>query len=327
MPHLNRRSFVTRTLATATGTFYIGGIGLHQASAETTAVAQAPGYYRFNIGVFKCLSLSDGYLTLPSRLLARDVPEDLFKKFLRQNYLPTDENISQTNITLVDTGEKRVLFDVGSGPNFQDSAGKLSDLLEIIGIEPDQIDAVIITHAHPDHIWGLIDEFEEAPRFANAHYYINAVEFDFWTASDVLTKLAKPFHPFALGAQRNLKPLSEKMTFIKPGEEIMPGFQIIDSRGHTPGHVSCLVTSNDETLLVTGDALTHFAASFQHPEWMPVTDYEGPLAVTTRKRILDMAATDRLRVIGYHLPFPGVGHVARKDGAYRWVPDGWNWSL
>ncbi len=324
---INRRRFLAGSAVATAGTFMVAGIDADPALAKSGLTEQASGYYRFNIGNFKCASLSDGTLSLPAQFLARDLPKEELEAFLKQYYLPTDTNTSQTNLTLIDTGEKLVLFDVGSGPNFQDSAGKMPDLLETVGISPEDIDAVVITHAHPDHVWGLIDEFEEAPRFPNAHYYINAVEYDFWNSKDILTRLPQQLHSFALGAQRNLKPVADRMTFIKPGKEFIAGFQAVDSSGHTPGHMSYLVTSNNETLLVTGDALTHFVASLQRPQWQPVTDMDGDQAVTTRKKMADMAATDRLRVIGYHFPFPGVGHIGRENGSYRWIPDAWNWGL
>ena len=324
---INRRHFLTRSMMTTAGAFMVAGSGMGPVLARTGLSGQAPGYYRFNIGDFKCACLSDGTLTFPARFIARDLPQDKLESFLKQHYLPSGQNIRQLNLTLVDTGEKLVLFDVGSGPNFQDNAGKLPDVLETMGIAPEDIDAVVITHGHPDHVWGLIDEFEEAPRYANAHYYINAVEYDFWNGDDILTRLPQRLQSFALGAQRNLKPLAERMTFIKPGDEFMTGFQALDTAGHTPGHISYLVTSKDETLLVTGDALTHFVVSLEHPDWQPVTDFDGDLAVKSRKKLIDQAASERLRVIGYHLPFPGVGHISRKDGAYRWIPDAWNWGL
>ena len=324
---INRRRFLTRTLTTAAGALVVTGIDTGPTLAKSGLSEQASGYYRFNIGDFKCASLSDGTLSLPTQFLGRNVPPEKLKELLQQYYLPTDTNTSQTNLTLIDTGDKLVLFDVGSGPNFQDSAGKLPDLLEAINIAPEDIDAVVITHGHPDHVWGLIDEFEEAPRFANAQYYINAVEYDFWNSDDILTKLPAQLHSFALGAQRNLKPITERMTFIKPGEEFITGIQALGTSGHTPGHMSFVVTSNNETLLVTGDALTHFIVSLQQPQWQPVTDMDGDQAVINRQKLADMAATERLRVIGYHFPFPGVGNIGRQQGSYRWIPDAWSWDL
>ncbi len=324
---INRRRFLAGSAAATAGTFMLAGIDASPALAKSGIPEQASGYYRFNIGNFKCASLSDGTLNLPAETLARNLPKEKLEAFLKQYYLPTGTISSQINLTLIDTGEKLVLFDVGSGPNFQDSAGKLPDLLETVGIAPEDIDAVVITHAHPDHVWGLIDEFEEAPRFPNAQYYINAVEYDFWNSADILTKIPPRIHSFALGAQRNLKPIADRITFIKSGEEFITGFQAVDSPGHTPGHMSFLVTSNNETLLVTGDALTHFVASLQHPQWQPAIDLDGDLAVTNRKKLTDMAATERLRVIGYHFPFPGVGNIGREHNTYRWIPDAWNWGL
>ncbi len=324
---INRRRFLATSAAATAGTFMLAGIDPRPALAKSGIPEQASGYYRFNIGDFKCASLSDGTLNLPAEFLARDLPKEKLETFLKQYYLPTGTISSQINLTLIDTGEKLVLFDVGSGPNFQDSAGKLPDLLEAVGIAPEDIDAIVITHAHPDHVWGLIDEFEEAPRFPNAHYYINAVEYDFWNSADILTKLPLRLHSFALGAQRNLKPVADRITFINPGEEFITGLQAVDSPGHTPGHLSFVVTSNNETLLVTGDALTHFIASLQHPQWQPATDLDGNVAVTSRQKLIDMAATERLRVIGYHFPFPGVGNIGREHNTYRWIPDAWNWGL
>ena len=130
----------------------VTGIDAVPALAKSGLSEQASAYYLFNIGDFKCASLSDGTLSLPAQFLARDLPKEKLDAFLKQYYLPTDTSTSQTNLTLVDTGDKLVLFDVGSGPNFQDSAGKLSDLLEAIDIAPEDIDAVVITHGHPDHV-------------------------------------------------------------------------------------------------------------------------------------------------------------------------------
>jgi len=288
---------------------------------------QAPGYFRFSHGDFEITVLSDGNLVLPASSMAGNVPEATLKAFLSSNYLDTQSHLAHVNLTLVNTGEQLILIDTGSGPNFQESAGRLADNLEAAGIDPAKIDKIIVTHGHPDHIWGIIDEFEEAPRFANAEYYINALEWAFWTADDTASKLPDGIAFFATGARRNLLPVSGATRRIKPGDEVVPGVRVIESFGHTPGHMSVMVQSQKEQLLVTGDAINHALISFQHPDWQPKIDMDGPRAVQSRKKLLDMAATDRFTVVGYHLPFPGVGHVARNGSGYRWVPALWRWEL
>ena len=219
------------------------------------------------------------------------------------------------------------MVDTGSGQNFQDGSGKMIDNLEAAGVDPEDIDKIILTHGHPDHVWGIIDDFEETTRFPNAEYYMNANEWAFWTADDTASKMAEGFASFATGAKKNLLPVSGRTKRVKPGDEIVPGVNVIQSYGHTVGHMSVAVTSKNEQLLVTGDAINHALISFEHPDWQPRVDMDGPAAVITRKKLLDMAVTDRMTVIGYHLPFPGVGHIARKGSAYRWVPAVWRWEL
>jgi len=288
---------------------------------------QAPGYFRFSHGDFEITVVSDGNLVLPVNFMASNVPEATLKAFLNSNYLDTQSHFSHVNLTLINTGKEMILVDTGCGPNFQDTAGKLVDNLEAAGVTPEQIDKVIITHGHPDHVFGIIDEFEEAPRFPNAEYYMNGEEWAFWTADDTASKLPESFASFAAGAKRNLLPVSGRTKRIKPGDEVAPGVKIIESFGHTLGHVSVMAESKKEQLLITGDAINHAQISFDHPEWEPKVDMDGARAVKTRKNLLDMAATERLTVVGYHLPFPGVGHVARKGKGYRWVPALWQWSL
>ena len=307
-----------------------GGAQILPAQAVAKAAkthTQAPGFFRFNHGEFEITVISDGNLVLPVDFMAGNVPEAKLKAFLNANYLDTQSHLSHVNLTLINTGKEMILIDTGAGPNFQESAGKLIENMEAAGISPDQIDKIIITHGHPDHVFGIIDEFEEAPRFPNAEYYINTEEWAFWTAEDTKSQLPEGMASFATGAKRNLLPVSGRTKRIKPGDEVAPGVQVIDSAGHTLGHMSVMVNSNKEQLLVTGDAINHAMISFEHPDWEPKVDMDGAKASATRIKLLDMAATDRLTVVGYHLPFPGVGHVARKGPGYRWVPALWRWDI
>ena len=288
---------------------------------------QAPGFFRFKIGLFEITVLTDGMNTTPLGFSASNIPEEELKAYLKNNLLPTDGRRSHLNVCLINTGDHVVLVDTGSGDNFRDTAGKLTTSLEAAGYAREDIDAVIITHGHPDHIWGIIDDFEEEPRFPKASYFINAAEWDYWTDQDLETKLPEGFKFFATGAKRNLLPVAEMTSRGKPDTSILPGISTIGTPGHTLGHISVVAESENQTLLVVGDAITHPLISLEHPEWQPQMDMDKEAAVKTRKRLLDMAATDRMTVAAYHIPFPGVGRIARTGNSYRWVPATWAWEL
>ena len=177
---LTRRRFISTAIAAP--------VILHRSHAFAAAEfkrTQAPGYYRFKLGDFEITMLTDGMNMTPVRFSASNIPEEQLKDYLRAHQLPTDQRRSHLNVCLINTGEYLILVDSGSGDNFRDTAGRLSVSLEAAGYARDQIDAVIITHGHPDHIWGIIDDFEEEPRFPKASYFISATEWDYWTADDL----------------------------------------------------------------------------------------------------------------------------------------------
>jgi glyoxylase-like metal-dependent hydrolase (beta-lactamase superfamily II) len=154
--------------------------------------------------------------------------------------------------------------------------------------------------------------------FPNASYVISAAELDFWMAPDVATRLPADRQNFAPGAQRNLQRIKDKLRIIAPGEDVTAGIRSLDTSGHTPGHISIEISSGNQGLIVLADALTHPTISFAHPEWQPAGDHYDPdRAVAIRKALLDRLASDRTVVIGFHLPFPGVGYVVRNGSAYR----------
>ncbi len=264
--------------------------------------------------------LSDGHLVIPTTMLAGNIPQAEVKSFLATRAVDTERIHFHINVALVKTGNDYVLIDAGSGGTWEPTAGKLADSLEAAGINPDQIGTVVLTHAHPDHIWGLIDELDDSLRFPRAQYMVAAREFDFWTSGEA-ANLAGPIEGIAAGARRVFKAIEARTTRIRPGEEIAHGIVAIDTAGHTPGQISLLITSGSDKLLITADAVQNAHISFAHPDWHPRADMDGDRAAKSRRRLLDTAATDKLLVLCYHIPFPGLGRVERKGPAFSWVTE------
>ena len=239
---------------------------------------------------------------------------------LASHGLPAAGLPSQTNVTLIKTGSELVLIDAGSGTGFQDTAGKLADNMEAAGINPASITKVVFTHGHADHLWGAIDDFDDSERFSHASYVIAAAEWDFWLDPDTPASVPDWLKGMARGSARVLKRLEGKTELRKPGDAIAPGLSYVGTPGHTPGHMSVMVESAGEQLLIGGDVLTHAAISFARPEWRVGSDHDRDRGVRTRKRLLDQSVADHLPLVGFHLPWPGLGMVERNGTSYRFVP-------
>jgi len=257
-------------------------------------------------------------LTVPTSIFAGNVPQADVQSFLATHGLGPDRVYFRINVALVKTGNDYVLIDAGAGGTWEQTAGDLADSLEAAGIKPEQIGKVVLTHAHPDHLWGLIDDLDNSLRYPRAQYVVAAREFDFWTSGEA-ARLAGPVAAIAAGARRVFKAIEARTTRIKPGEEVAAGIVAIDTAGHTPGHISLMLTSGSDNLLITADALQNAHVAFAHPDWQSRVDMDGAKAAKNRRQVLDMAATDELQILCYHIPFPGFGRVERKGSAFTWV--------
>jgi len=293
---------------------------------ELQAGKQAqPGYYRFKLGTIEITVISDGMLAFPAETLWGDRAEDA-RGLLTSAFQPASPVGLQLNTILVNTGDKLVLIDAGGGIDgkFQKTAGALPANLAAAGYAPGDIDMILLTHGHSDHLWGISDYKNETLLFPWAEFVASETEVKFWNAPELTAKVSPALKPEVTRA--NLKLASPRLRLIKAGTEVAPGVTTIDTAGHTPGHMSVHLNSGSEELLLTADAVVNSTVSFQHPEWPFGFDQDVPLAAKARIAFLDRAATDKTLVGGYHFPFPGFGHVVRDGSGYRWMPADWQWT-
>ncbi|MDI3334894.1 MBL fold metallo-hydrolase [Defluviimonas aestuarii] len=272
-----------------------------------------------SIGDIRIDTLSDGNLMLPGNFLFGDMPQDELKVILGRYGVPADQVTPPCNVTLLRDGTNTVLFDVGAGPDFQASAGKLSEAMEAMDLTPDEVTHVLFTHAHPDHIWGLLDEFDE-PVFANAEYMIGEAEFAYWTDPDTVSTIGEARTTFAVGAARRLGAIADSVRLLVDGEEPLSGIAARLTPGHTPGHMAFEI-AGQTPVMVLGDCIANHHVAFERPDWLSGSDQDTALAAETRVALLDRLAADGFIISGYHLPGGGIGRAEKTDTGYRFTEE------
>ena len=309
-----------------------GSAAAGAAALAPTALAHAPqagkraqpGFYRFKLGAIEITVVSDGTLAFPAETLWLDRAEDA-RGLLTSTFQPPSPVGLEINTILVNTGDKLVLIDAGCGADkFQKTNGRLLGNLAAAGYAPGDIDTILFTHFHFDHLWGISDHDNASLLFPSAEFVASETEVAFWSAPDLADKLPPAQQPGV--TQVNLKLAAPRLRLIKANAEVVPGVTTFGTPGHTPGHLAVNISSGREELLLTGDVVVNSAVSFLHPEWPFGFDIDVPLATKTRMAFLDRAAADKTLVGSYHLPFPGFGHVVREGRGYRWLPADWQWT-
>lgn len=275
-------------------------------------------HYQFTVGEIECVALCDGTLPYPpSWFFSNAAPEDVAHE-LRARQLPTEHVLSSYTCLLVRAGNECMLVDTGAG-GLVPGTGQLSQKLQEVGVGPQQVTAVVLTHGHPDHIGAVLNAAGK-PAFPNARYLMSQQEHDFWTQAPSLDRLAlEPFIKELMlsSAQRNLPPLRAQLELLEGETEIAPGIRVLAAPGHTPGHIALLLSSGKEHLLHVADAVLH-PVHLAHPDWRAVFDLDPTAAANTRQKMLDWAAADRIPVHAYHFPFPGHGNILKRGQGWEW---------
>ena len=316
---MSRRTLMATGAAALAVPVFQGSIAPAQAAAPMIG-KQVPGFYRWKVGEFEVTAIHDGIVRGPidpNRI--PNAPLDEVKKLLAANFMSTEQATNHFTTIVVNTGSKLVLIDTGFNNSGAPTTGQMGANLAAAGIDPKQVDTVLISHFHPDHINGLRSK-EGALVYPNAEVVVPTADWDYYMDDARMGTVPEAGRGAFLVARRVFSPIAKDLRRFDIGKEAVPGITAIASPGHTPGHVSFIVSSGTSSLMVVGDASNDPRIFARNPQWHLGFDIDKPLAVETRRKLLDMAATDKMQISFYHAAFPATGYVAKDGAGYNWFP-------
>jgi glyoxylase-like metal-dependent hydrolase (beta-lactamase superfamily II) len=301
-------------------------LGLTSRLVVAPAAAQSPpetgkGVYRYKIGSVEVTALYDGVWKKPhDPAFIKNASIDDTKAALANAGMTTDYVPIPLTVVVLKVGDKLIMVDSGSGVGqWQPTAVDLPGNVQAAGIDPAKVSTILISHFHPDHIFGLMEKGSNAPIYPNAELVVSATEYKWWTEPGRVEKLPAGRKP--LGERINaVFPTWKNFRLVEGEDEVAPGIRLIKAPGHTPGHSAFLLGSGNQQLMISNDTAYVPALLGPHPEWQGAYDQDGPLAVETRRKLIDRVIADKIAICGAHFPFPGIGTFAKDGAGYAFTP-------
>jgi glyoxylase-like metal-dependent hydrolase (beta-lactamase superfamily II) len=299
-------------------------------AAAPAAGTQAPGFYRYKVGDAEITAINDGvwHRALDASFV-KNAPLPDVQKALSDRFLPTDKVPIPFTTLMVNTGSKLIALDTGTGGQMAGMApqtGTFAANLAAAGIDPKNVDTIVISHFHPDHINGIKGK-DNAKFFPNAEINVPSAEWAFWMDDAKMDAAPEAAKGTFRNARRIFSDIAKEVKQFEAGKEVAPGITSLVAAGHTPGHTAFAIASGNQSMLYLADTSNNPWLFVRNPEWQVVFDMDANLAVENRKKLLDRAAADRMIVHGYHFPFPASGYVSKTASGYELVPVTWSPGL
>jgi glyoxylase-like metal-dependent hydrolase (beta-lactamase superfamily II) len=315
-----------RRLLIASTTLLAAPAFVRTTSAQTAPApqAQAPGFYRFKLGSFTVTTVHDGFFARPLEGFVRNAPLSDVQAVLRDAFLPQDRLVIPFTVTFLDTGRDLVVFDSGNGVTAPGATnGRMIANMRAAGIDPARVTRVVMSHFHGDHVNGLLNA-EGAAAFPNAEIIVSEAEIAWWGDATNETRSPEGQRATFANSARRLAPYAARLRRIGPDAEVIPGVRSVAAYGHTPGHTCYHIADGAEQMMFVADTSNRPELLARRPDFHIVFDFDAAAAEATRRRIFDRVATDRIRITGYHFPFPANGYLAKEGNGYRFVAADWS---
>ncbi|CDX23446.1 conserved exported hypothetical protein [Mesorhizobium sp. ORS 3359] len=315
------RRMVLGSAAAAAAFGIAGKLEFAPAARAETPVEPLVGFYKYKVGSLEVTAVYDGIWRKPhDPAFIKDVSVDDTKAALAKAGLTTEFMPIPLTVVVLKMNGRTIMMDAGSGVGqWQANATHLPANMKAAGIDYKAIDTIMISHFHPDHVWGLMEKGTNNPVFPNAELIVNATEYNWWTDPSRLAKLPEGRKPAGKRIAENF-PKWKNWKLVDDGAEVVPGIRLMAAPGHTPGHSVYHVDAGAEQFLVSADTMYVPALLAPHPEWQGAYDQDGPMAISTRHRIIDQVIADNVRICGSHFPFPGTGSFVKDGNAYAFTP-------